>query len=296
MSKNNDHHIIKKSVYLYTNYRSDRMEANEYSINARYWGAISQNLDEFVCPSPVNIPEWASGTARWLGEGASVLEIGPGRGDLAFRTLSERSTIRDYHLADVSPDILAYVLARLEPVKGSTTVTTLQADLNRPDALHTLPPASIDRIILLNVFGYLDPDTALEQFRTALRPGGFLRFTVGDFEFFSHSGDYDAGLNRQLVTKKRRQIGTEVQPAGFTTNENGEQVPVFGYRRGYSREEITGMLASHGFADIDIQTVVIPLELWQRFRSGKSASPQQQSLENRWSGRPIWDVIARREA
>lgn len=272
------------------------METNEYEMNTAYWGALSQNLDEMVCPSLVNLPEWAVRTARWLGEGASVLEIGPGRGDLALRTLSETSAINDYYLADVSPAVLAYVKERLEPVKERTTVTCLPTDLNRENALMALAPASIDRIILLNVFGYLDPHSALEEFCRVLHPGGYLRFTIGDFEFFSHSGDYDPGRNRQVMTKKRRQIGEDLRPAEYRTDDTGERVPIFGYRRGYTQEEMTDMLNEHGFTDITIQTVVLPLELWQRFRSGRSVSPDLQNLENRWRGRPIWDVIARREA
>jgi ubiquinone/menaquinone biosynthesis C-methylase UbiE len=270
------------------------MEADEYSVNSRYWSAISRDMDEFICPSPVNIPAWASATAQWLGEGTSVLEVGPGRGDLAVRSLTETSTIQEYILADISKNILQYAAKRLERVKGTTTITRIHADLNAKNALRTIPPASVDRVILLNVFGYLDPQSALEQFSTVLRPGGLLRFTLGDYEFFSQSGNYDPGLNRQLVTKRRKQVGTRVQPAGFTVTETGEQIPVFGFRRGYSREEITGILAGHGFVDIDIRTVVIPIEFWLRLRPRISVSRKQQAIADKCGGRPVWDIIARR--
>ncbi len=46
----------------------------DITIPGEYWGAISQNKDDFVFPSPVNIPDWLDEAANWLGEGEPVLE------------------------------------------------------------------------------------------------------------------------------------------------------------------------------------------------------------------------------
>jgi len=270
------------------------MEANDYSATARYWGSISRNLDELICPSPVNIPAWAEETARWLAEGNAILEVGPGRADLAAQVLSGTTGVRQYYLADVSEEILAYAATKLAPLAGATTVTTIHADLNQQDALRAIPAGTLDRIILLNVFGYLNPATALPAFSSRLKPGAFLRFTIQDFGFFSSSANYDAASNCQLVTKRRKQADDRAQPQGHAIAADGTSIPVYGYRRGYSADHITRLLQEHDFTDVHIRTVVLPKELLTSLQGRGSFTPAQEMILAEYGGRPIWDIVARK--
>jgi ubiquinone/menaquinone biosynthesis C-methylase UbiE len=231
---------------------------------------------------------------QWLGAGRTVLEAGPGRGDLAVKTLTETSTIREYILADISLHVLDYAGKRLDAVKKETLVTRIHADLNEKNALQAIPPGSVDRIILVNVFEYLDPITALEQFSTVLGPGGLLRFNVGDVEFH-RSGTGTPGFSRQLVMKQKRPEGSRAQPAGFTVTPKGEEIPVFRFRHGYTRGEITAILENHGFKDIEIRRIEIPLASWLRLRPRISVSQKYQAVAEKWEISPIWDIIARKK-
>ncbi len=45
---------------------------SDSTISREYWGAISWNRNDFIFPSPVNIPDWLDEAANWLGEGETI--------------------------------------------------------------------------------------------------------------------------------------------------------------------------------------------------------------------------------
>lgn len=283
-------------------YQDARFQNNDeltfYGPKGEYWGKISQNNEGFIFPSPVNLPEWLDNTANWLGEGASILEIGPGKADLASKVLSEKRKTKNYFIADISEEILRFAKERIEPLQNSTKVHFIQGDLNKENSLEELKPNSLDRAILVNVFGYLDPDIALSKIYRLLRHDGLLRLTVGDHEFFKSSEDYDPKTNRQYVRGRKFHTSAGIEPIGYTILDEGKKVPFYGYRRNYSKEEIKTFLNKNGFAIEQFKAAIIPKELWLKVRSTQAnfkLNQKEHRLLEKWGGRPIWDVIARKK-
>jgi ubiquinone/menaquinone biosynthesis C-methylase UbiE len=266
---------------------------------SEYWGIISaRNGDDFVFPSPVNLPEWLERTADWLGEVSSVLEIGPGKADLATQVLSEKRRTRKYFIADISEGILSHARNRIGSLKTSVKVSYIHADLNVSGSLHMIPEESIDKVVLINVLGYLDPDVAFRNISRVLHPGGLLRLTDGDHEFFTLSKDYDPAINLQYIRGRKSHTGSEVKPLGYTMSESGENTPYFGFRRNYSREQLVGILDRNGFSVEQFNTVIIPLNLIEKIYSVRgdsvNLSPQELDLLYRNGGRPTVDLIAKK--
>lgn len=303
--------ITDFSNALYHRYRvfipedGDTMTETETSIGStgpkgEYWGEISSHAeDDFIFPSPVNLPDWLAATAGWLGSVKSILEIGPGRADLASRILSNERTTEEYRIADISRDILKHAENRLKPLQSSTTVSFIQGDLNDPKSLQEIPEGSVDRAILINVFGYLEPDIALNHIARVLHAGGQVRLTMGDYEGFSLSEDYDPKTNRQYVRGRKYHDNSRVEPLGYTTSEDGEKVPYYGFRRLYSHDQIEEILKKNGFALEQYTTVVIPKDLFLRVRSthrnDAHLSQKEEKLLEKYGGRPIIDLIARKQ-
>jgi ubiquinone/menaquinone biosynthesis C-methylase UbiE len=265
-----------------------------------YWGHIStQNKDDFIFPSPVNLPEWLEKTAKWLGQSHTVLEVGPGKADLVTKVLSEKRSTHNYLVADISEEILDHARRRLEPMKSSTHVRFIKADLNDPSSLTGEPPESLDKAILVNVFGYLEPDIALSSLHRVLRKDGLLRITLGDHQFFPLSSDYDPETNRQYVRGRKSHDGSKVQPLGYTIGSDGKQEPFYGYRRNYSRDQLTPILEKNGFALEKITTVTIPAELYIKVhgnhRTNSGLSKKELDLLTENGGRPVVDLIARKK-
>lgn len=267
------------------------------STKGEYWGTISQNNEDFIFPSPVNLPEWLDDTANWLGDGTSILEIGPGKADLASKVLSRKRKTKNYFIADISEGILKFAKERLEPLQNWVNIQFIHGDLNNKNSLQELKPGSLDRIILINVFGYLDPHIALNKIYGLLRPGGFLRFTSGDYEISIKSGDFDPKINAQYVRGRESHIDAGIKPLGYTVSEDGKQVPFYGYRQFYSKEEIKTLLDKNGFVIEQFRTIIIPKELWLRVRSSQAnfkTNQKELELLEKWGGRPLWDIIARK--
>ena len=264
-----------------------------------YWGKIStQKGDDFIFPSPVNLPHWLEATAQWLGSAESILEIGPGKADLANKILSGKRTTKRYIIADISKDILEHARNRLGSLASPIKLSFVQGDLNNPESLREIPGESLDRVILINVFGYLEPDIALKNISRVLHAGGLVRLTMGDHEWFSLSEDYDPDTNRQYVRGRKYHDNSDIEPLGYTTSKDGKKVPYYGYRRLHSKTQIEEHLARNGFVLEQFNTVVIPKELFLRVRSthqnDSDLSVKEQELLEERGGRPIIDLIARK--
>lgn len=287
---------------LQEQYRDEILQQSEapliFGPKGEYWGIISRNNEDFIFPSPVNLPEWLDDTADWLGEGSSILEIGPGKAVLAGRVLSGKRKTKNYFIADISEGILNYAREQLERLQSPVKTRFIQGDLNTENPLQEIRQGSLDRVILVNVFGYLDPGIALSNIHRLLHSGGFLRLTVGDHETFTRSEDYDPDIDRQYVRGRKFHADAGIEPLGYTVSEGGKKVPYYGYRRNYSKEEIEALLDKNGFAIEQFKVVVIPRELWLRVRSLQSNSrlnQEEEKLLEKHGGRPIWDIIARKK-
>ncbi len=287
---------------LQEEYRDAILQRSEdpliFGPKGEYWGIISQNNEDFIFPSPVNLPEWLADTADWLGEGTSVLEIGPGKAVLAGKVLSGKRKTKNYFIADISEGILNYAREQLGQLQSPIKTHFIQGDLNTQNPLREIKAGSLDRVILVNVFGYLDPGIALSNIHRLLTRGRLLRLTVGDHEAFTRSEDYDQNINRQYVRGRKFHTDAGIEPLGYTTSDDGKKIPFYGYRRNYSKEEIEALLDKNGFAIEQFKVVVIPRELWLKVRSLQSnfrLNQEEEKLLEKHGGRPIWDIIARKK-
>lgn len=267
------------------------------STRGEYWEIISRNDEGFIFPSPVNLPEWLDGTSNWLGEGKNVLEIGPGKADLASTVLSKNIKTENYYIADISEGILKYAEERLGPINKTAKLILIQEDINNKDVLKEINHGTLDRAILINVFAYLDPDTALSNIYKLLRPGGLIRFTSGDYNASIKNNDFDPSINAQYVRGRPSHIDAGIKPLGNIKSSNGESIPYYGYRRFYTKDELTTILEKNGFVVEQFQNIIIPKELWYKVRSYSNSEADKEEVEllEKLGGRPLWDIVARKD-
>lgn len=271
------------------------------STRGEYWGVISQNTTDFIFPSPVNLPNWSNDTSDWIGEGRNVLEIGPGKADLAYAVLSKNIKTENYYIVDISDGILKYAKERLfgtdNVEKKKTKLILIKGDLNNKDALKEIKPGTLDRVILINVFGYLDPDVSLGNIYKLLKPGGLIRFTSGDYDISTKNNDFDPNINAQYVRGRPSHIDAGIEPLGYTQSSDGKEIPFYGYRRFYSIQELNDILERNGFIAEQFKDVIIPKELWYKVRSYSNSQTDKDEIEllEKLGGRPLSDIIARKD-
>ncbi len=158
-----------------------------------------------------------------LPEGASVLELGCGSGNLTTRRLAERFVV-------TGVDISARQIALAQ--QHARNARFIHADMTTLD----LPTASFDAVASFYAISHVPREehpTLLRAVERWLRPGGVFMATMGagpsegEVEedwlgapmYFSH---YDAETNRHLVQK----AGMQIERASVEmTDEDGEQVP-----------------------------------------------------------------------
>lgn len=158
-----------------------------------------------------------------LPEGASVLELGCGSGNLTTRRLAERFVV-------TGVDISARQIALAQ--QHARNARFIHADMTTLD----LPTASFDAVASFYAISHVPREehpTLLRAVERWLRPGGVFMATMGagpsegEVEedwlgapmYFSH---YDAETNRQLV----QEAGMQIERASVEmTDEDGEQVP-----------------------------------------------------------------------
>lgn len=158
-----------------------------------------------------------------LPEGASVLELGCGSGNLTTRRLAERFVV-------TGVDISARQIALAQ--QHARNARFIHADMTTLN----LPTASFDAVASFYAISHVPREehpTLLRAVERWLRPGGVFMATMGagpsegEVEedwlgapmYFSH---YDAETNRHLVQK----AGMQIERASVEmTDEDGEQVP-----------------------------------------------------------------------
>jgi cyclopropane fatty-acyl-phospholipid synthase-like methyltransferase len=158
-----------------------------------------------------------------LPEGAKVLELGCGSGNLTTRRLAERFVV-------TGVDISARQIELAQQHVPSARF--IHADMTTLD----LPTASFDAVASFYTISHVPREehrTLLRAVDRWLRPGGMFVATMGagpsegEVEedwlgapmYFSH---YDAETNRQLV----QEAGMQIERASVEmTDEDGEQVP-----------------------------------------------------------------------
>ncbi len=270
---------------------------SETTLNGDYWGAIADDGSEVVFPSPANLPEWRSEIAAWTGDTDTVLEIGPGKAELAASIITARPSLAKYYVVDISQDILEAARRKLGHLEGTTAAQYVQADLNDPGALSGIVPGSVERALMVNVIGYLNLPVAIPALGRILKPGGQLRFTMIDYDFFTKSEDYDPAIDRHYVRGRNRQEVAGLRPVGYTVADNGHLVPYYGFRRAYTVDEIRDRFTARGFTVDQAKIVLLPKDVWRKFQSAqqRQPNPREEQAVEQLGGRPTWDIIVRKK-
>ncbi len=125
-----------------------------------------------------SLMEWVLGTQTTLDRiglrpGQRVLEVGPGPGRLLIPAARRVQPDGEVVGLDIQPGMIERLKARAAQ-KGIANLTAVQGDATRPH----FPPAHFDVIWMCTVLGEIpDRETALQQYYTALKPGGRLSIT-----------------------------------------------------------------------------------------------------------------------
>ena len=103
-------------------------------------------------------------------KGASVADIGAGSGYITVRLAARVGPAGRVFANDVQPQMLNLLARRLERAK-ITNVTLIEGTFDDPK----LPPASVDLVIMVDVYHELSqPQAILRHLRESLKPGGRL--------------------------------------------------------------------------------------------------------------------------
>lgn len=115
--------------------------------------------------------------AEWMGvgEGMSVLEVGPGPGTFTFAVARKAGDAGCVYAIDIQESIVRALLEKVEQ-QGITNISVRQA------SAHQLPFPNqyFDRIFMVAVLGEIpDKQHALSEFKRVLKDGGLL--AIGEF-------------------------------------------------------------------------------------------------------------------
>lgn len=165
--------------------------------------------------------------AMELREGMTVAEIGAGTGFFARRIAKAVGPTGKVYAEDIQPEMLELLKKNIEKEGVSNVVPVLGTETDPK-----LPPQSIDRILLVDVYHELQkPEPMLAKMRESLAPGGTVILVEYRLE-----GETAADINikhRMSV----EQVLAEWTAAGFLLVDRVETLPsqhlfIFSARRG----------------------------------------------------------------
>lgn len=144
-----------------------------------------------------------------LKSGARVADVGAGTGAY-LKPLAEAVGPGGHVFAvDISAPFAAFMRDRVQR-EGLSNVTVVLSRTDSP----TLPPASVEAILVVNTFHHFEaPEAMLAHFRAALKPGGQL--AIVDFDLAQgHAG------HREVVALDRAGHIALIQSQGFALLED----------------------------------------------------------------------------
>lgn len=252
-------------------------------------------------PSPVNDPEWMKSATDWFMESQTAIEVGPGRGEFALETVKKKGELKKYYIIDMSRGMLNLVKERIQNIKIEIEIIPICADVDC-DPLFKIPDYSVDRIIMINAFGDINPLAALRVFRRILKPTGLFRANVLNREirekyyfeddfFDRETGCFYHTRNPTVENKKG------IEPIGYITNKDSEKIPFYRMLKSYYRSELDKIFNECGFEIISETPVILPKNVWMNSvaaQGGKRTDTRRLELMDKLGGFPgSVDIIAK---
>jgi predicted methyltransferase len=153
--------------------------------------------------------------AMGLRDGHVVADVGAGSGYFTRRLARAVAPSGRVYAVDIQPEMIALLKQGVEKA-GVTNVVPVLGKGDDPG----LPPASIDWILLVDVYHELqEPRAMLARMREALKPGG--RVALVEYRL---EGDSAAHIRREHRMSPR-QVLAEWEPAGFRLAARHEFLP-----------------------------------------------------------------------
>ncbi len=126
-------------------------------------------------------------------KGESIADVGAGTGFFAFRLANTVGAEGKVYAVEIEDELLDYIRNKMEQNKVTNIIPVKSSDTDA-----NLPPASCDKILLVNSYAYFsDPIGFMKALRKALKPGG----TVGVID-----------LDEDKVAEKRKAIKKPLPP------------------------------------------------------------------------------------
>jgi ubiquinone/menaquinone biosynthesis C-methylase UbiE len=247
-------------------------------------------------PSPVNDPEWMKSATDWFVESQTAIEIGPGRGEFAVEAVKKRGELKKYYIVDMSGGMLNLVKERIQTVKTEVEVIPICADVDC-DPLFEIPDHSVDRIIMINAFGDINPLAALRVFRRILRHTGLFRANVLSREirekYCFEEDFFDRETGCFYHTRKKG-----IEPIGYITRKDGEKIPFYRMLKSYYRSELDKIFNECGFEIVSETPVILPKNVWMNSVAAhgrERTNTRRVELMDKLGGYPgSVDIIAKR--
>jgi ubiquinone/menaquinone biosynthesis C-methylase UbiE len=261
------------------------------NVYPEYYDAVAAQTEPRPFPSPVNDPQWLSGAVDWFAQGENVLEVGPGRGEFAEAVVKKGGPKR-YYIADMSQSMLGLVKEKIEKIGPSPEMAYLHADIDF-DPLSDIPDASLDRIIMINVFQDVNPHEALRTFRRVIAQKGLLRINAVSRELreehLSDDENYDRESGHFYLT---RSPSEDMKPLGLLPRNDGGAVPYYRILKSYYLQDLHKMFLDSGFEIISTQPVILPRDVWAKTAAAQGRN--RDGTTRKYGGHPgSNDIIAR---
>jgi Methyltransferase domain len=262
-----------------------------------YYDVVAGTHGGFGFLSPTMWSSWLRNASKWLCEGRTVAEIGPGYGYLARACLSECPALSTYYAVDVSQQMLVEAQARL-PSGTNAAFVPVRHDI-QSGTIPGIRAQSVDRLAMINVVQDMDPVVALSNVRSVLTISAELRVTFirreTQDEFWRDEKDYDP-TDGKLYNTSRLHDAAGVSPLGFITIDGVEKA-FYRVQKYLRRAEIVSTIEKAGYDIKEMNPITFPKDLvldrWSSVHHRTHLNDRQLRLLDEWQGFPdAWDVLA----
>lgn len=149
-------------------------------------------------------------------KGESVADVGAGTGFFSFRLATRVGVEGKVYAVEIEDELLTYIRNKVEKSKVSNIIPVKSSDFDP-----NLPPASCDKILLVNSYAYFsDPVAFMRNIRKALKPGGLVAVIDLDEDKVKEKRK---AIKKNLPVKGKLRLASEVvdemKRAGFVLRE-----------------------------------------------------------------------------
>jgi ubiquinone/menaquinone biosynthesis C-methylase UbiE len=150
-------------------------------------------------------------------KGETVADVGAGTGYFSFRLAALVGVEGKVYAVEIEDELLEYIRNKMDKNKV-TNIIPIKSSESDPK----LPPASCNKILLANTYGYLsDPVTFMKTIRKALKPGGLVAIIDLDEDKVKEKRK---SIKKTLPVQTKLRFASEVidemKRAGFVLRES----------------------------------------------------------------------------